>query len=457
MEQYSWEGNLQWFYEYSTETLHQHHDVEPLPNGNVLILAWEQKTREEAIAAGRDPDRLDLDGIWLEHIVELRPVGAGPAEIVWEWNAWDHLIQDYDPERDHFGIVRDHPERIDFNFRNDFGGEDWLHANSIAYNAELDQIAISIRNWDEFWIIDHSTSTEEAAASTGGRWGKGGDLLYRWGNPFTYDRGTMEDRRLFGQHSVYWIEADRPDGGKLMVFNNGRSRPEGDFSTVEIIAPPVDAEGRYLLAPGESYGPEAPDWSYGDSESERFFSARISGAQRLPNGNTLICSGTNGRFFEVGPDRQQVWEYINPVRQGGPIPQGYPIAGNAAFRVTRYPADYPAFEDRDLTPGAPIELNPLDYDCTIYASNPSTVTNEVAAWTGLRLFPNPTRGQLWVEWDEAVELSLRIFDGTGREYHAERMGASPRFIATDTWPPGLYCLELRAADGRRSVQKIIVH
>ena len=62
---------------------------------------------------------------------------------------------------------------------------DWLHTNGIDYNAEYDLIVLSVPRMNELWVIDHSTTTEEALGSTGGRWGKGGDLLWRWGNPRT--------------------------------------------------------------------------------------------------------------------------------------------------------------------------------------------------------------------------------------------------------------------------------
>ena len=56
---------------------------------------------------------------------------------------------------------------------------DFLHVNSVAYNERLDQIAISVPEYGEIWILDHSTTTQEAAGSEGGRQGRGGDLLYR--------------------------------------------------------------------------------------------------------------------------------------------------------------------------------------------------------------------------------------------------------------------------------------
>ena len=80
-------------------------------------------------------------------------------------------------------------------------GTPGTHANGIDYNADLDQIVLSFREVSEFWVIDHNTTTEEAA-------GPAGDLLYRWGNPEAYDRGKPADRQLFFQHDAKWV----PDG-----------------------------------------------------------------------------------------------------------------------------------------------------------------------------------------------------------------------------------------------------
>src|SRR5262249_17725952 len=116
---------------------------------------------------------------------------------------------------------------------------DWLHCNSLSYNAEFDQIMVSSPEFNEIWIIDHSTTTAEAASHAGGRSGKGGDLLYRWGNPRAYRAGTVKDQRLFYQHNAQWIPRGFPGEGHLLVFNNGRRRPGGAHSTVDEIILPV--------------------------------------------------------------------------------------------------------------------------------------------------------------------------------------------------------------------------
>ena len=120
----------------------------------------------------------------------------------------------------------------------------------MAYNADLDQIAVSVWTFSEFWIIDHSTTTAEAASHKGGRSGKGGDLLYRWGNPRAYRAGTKADQKLFRQHNAHWIPKGLPGAGHMLVFNNGGDRPGGSYSSVDEIVLPVDAQGRYALQAG---------------------------------------------------------------------------------------------------------------------------------------------------------------------------------------------------------------
>ena len=127
------------------------------------------------------------------------------------------------------------------------------------------------------------------------------------------------------------------------------------------IVPPVDSNGNYSLTPGSAYEPEDPVWTYAAENPGDFYSEAISGAQRLLNGNTLICDGVNGVFFEVTPNGETVWEYVCPVTGDGPIKQGDAIpvdnrghAMNAVFKIHRYLPDYPGLEGKDLTPEGPV-------------------------------------------------------------------------------------------------------
>jgi Arylsulfotransferase (ASST) len=305
-----WDGTLAWDYRYQVSGCTCHHDVKYLPNGNVLMIVWETKTRNEAIAAGRNPSTIPGNTFTSDKIIEVKQTGPTSGQIVWEWHVWDHLIQDYDSSKANYGVVGDHPELIDINYGDSFVG-DWLHTNSVDYNPKYDQVLIDIHNFNEVWVIDHSTTTEEAAGHEGGEYGKGGDLLYRWGNPEAYDAGVAGDQKLFFQHGAAWIPAGYPGEGHILVFNNGNNRPSGQYSTVDEFAPPVDSEGEYYLEPGGAYGPDEYTWSYSATPPSSFYSTVFGGALRLMDGNTLICGGTTGKFLEVTPDGTKVWEYIN--------------------------------------------------------------------------------------------------------------------------------------------------
>ena len=207
---------------------------------------------------------------------------------------------------------------LDLNFPAEIPDKgDWLHCNSIDYNPALDQLVISCRNFDEIWVIDHSTTTAEAASHGGGNSGKGGDILYRWGNPMAYGRGTSADRQFFQQHDTTWIPDGLPGAGNLLVFNNGNIRPTGAWSSVDELVPPVDAQGNYSLLPGAAFEPSGPTWSWFDSPPTAFFAPGLSGAQRLRNGNTLITKGPFGELLEVDSVGNVVWDWINPT--GGKI------------------------------------------------------------------------------------------------------------------------------------------
>jgi cysteine-rich repeat protein len=361
IEEFDWDGNLVWSYLYSTPQHRAHHDIALLPNGNILILAWEYYSESEAIAAGRDPSLILQGALWPEHIIELEPVGAAQGNIVWEWHLWDHIIQDFDPAQDNFGVVEDHPELVDINFAAD-GAADWLHANAIDYNEELDQIVISSPFLNEFWIIDHSTTTAEAAGHTGGSYGRGGDLLYRWGNPQSYGAGSAGDQQLFGQHDVQWIREGVPGAGNVLIFNNGNNRPDGFYTSIDELVLPLNPDGTYSKIAQQAYEPTSPVWSYTADTPTDFHSPFLSGAQRLPNGNTMIARGPRGILFEIDATGQTVWHYVSPMIADDtlaicdPIP-GFPgpFQSNALFRAPHYPLDHPAFDGRDLTPIGPIE------------------------------------------------------------------------------------------------------
>jgi len=346
LEEYDWEGNLVWEFEYSTDKVLSHHDIAPLPNGNVLLLAVEYKSQEECVEAGFDPRQLRDGHLFPEHIIEVKKTGPKSGEIVWRWHVWDHLVQDFDATKANYGDVSEHPELIDVHGSQRGIPAFWNHGNSIDYNADLDQIVLSARGFNEIWVIDHATTTEEAA-------GPAGHLLWRWGNPIAHQNGQREDRQLFQQHDAQWIPDNCPGAGNMLIFNNGLDR---GFSSVIEIKPPVDEHGRYT-----SY--DAPIvWEYRADPPEAFYSSEISGAHRLPNGNTLICAGCVGNFIEVTPDGEIVWRYASSVvREGILSADGEPGTDhrghqwNAVFKIHRYAPEHPGLAGKSLTAGKVIE------------------------------------------------------------------------------------------------------
>lgn len=447
LELFNWEGDMIWSYDYATASVHQHHDVEPLPNGNILILAWEARTTAEAIQAGRLPDFISNQGVWPDQIIEIEMVGNDDINIVWEWHAWDHLIQEFDSLKANYGVVADHPELIHLNYDSGNGfpmiGADWIHGNAIDYHPELDQIALSSRHFSEIWVIDHSTTTEEAAGHEGGIYGKGGDLLYRWGNPRTYNRGTEDDQTLFGQHNITWIqEPDHFYFGKFLVFNNGIGRPGGNFSSVDIWTPPTDMDENYLIEDSLAFGPDQLDWTY---DAPGFFAANISGVHDLPNGNLMVCEGPEGRFFELSGDGDVVWTYINPVSSSlGPLTQGQSVTQNSAFRAVRYPDDYPAFEGKDLTPTTPIELMPITSSCVIYDSLFVDLPS-VEPIEGVWLNANPIRNQLSLNNDAAQLLHIKVIDMMGRPVASSQSSESLIEMDAYHWSAGIYLVQVTNA------------
>tara|TARA_Y100000588_G_scaffold192898_2_gene206990 strand:+ start:92180 stop:94537 length:2358 start_codon:yes stop_codon:yes gene_type:complete len=311
IRKYNWGGTILWDYQFSDNTYQHHHDIEPLPNGNVLIIVWERKTSVEAYAMGRQTINNPLNQMWSEAVLELDPETGG---IVWEWHLWDHLCQDISSQYPNYVDVSEHPELFDINNGNvgSSGGPgganaDWMHINAIAYNSDLDQVILSSRHQDEIFIIDHSTTTEEAAGHSGGNSGVGGDLLFRWGNPQNYDRGNNSDRILDAQHGVNWIPSGYPGEGNLILFNNGHTN---QASAVLELTPPLNSNGTYEISANDPFGPENTVWSYSAGSSVQ--SDVQSGAFRLPNGNTLITEADDAYIFEVNYSGSVEWSYTHP-------------------------------------------------------------------------------------------------------------------------------------------------
>jgi hypothetical protein len=338
VQEYDWNNTLVWEYLYSNNLHRAHHDIEPMPNGNVLMIAWEYKSAAEAVQAGLDHSAL----IWPDHIIEVEPSGANGGTIVWEWHAWDHMIQDYDATKSNYGVIADHPELLDINTYNGGGPQagDWMHINGISYNPELDQIVISSHTLNEFYVIDHSTTTAEAAGHTGGNSGRGGDFLYRWGRPAIYDAPGTQIFNVV--HCSVWIPEGYPGAGNVLIFNNREG--QGTSIVMEIDLPEFTPGVGYPWTPGTAYAPAAATWSY---TAAGFYSNHLGSCQRLPNGNTLMAESTTGHLVEVDAAGVVQWEYTY---------------SGELVRCRRYGMCYPGIGDLGICPPVDLRISVIGSD-----------------------------------------------------------------------------------------------
>ena len=447
IEQFDWDGNLIWSFELSDSNVVQHHDFKVLPNGNVLLIAWDRYTNAQALAAGKDTNYSN-SFLWSEKILEIKPIGLDSGEVVWEWKLWDHLIQELDSTKPNFGDVTEHPERVNINY---FPGQpssmDWIHLNSIDYHPGTDQILVSSHTLNEIWIIDHSTNILEAASSAGGNAGKGGDLLYRWGNPQSYQRGGPINKVFYGQHHATWIPNGFPDAGKILVFNNGLNRT-GNYSSIDMIDPPIDSLNRYSISAQTSFLPTDLQCRYTDPTPSSFYSSNISGVYPLSNGSFLVTSGASGTFFELNDKEEITWKYINPVAQSGILSQGDQPSNNEVFRSEFYPTSYPGLTGKDLSSKGPIELNASSNESCSILSNLSIALPDR---TLFEVYPNPTSN--WVTLQSSIsDYWLRVTDWMGTTLLYQQ---GPRKVNLAPYPDGVYLFTLQFENGTQTATLVV--
>jgi hypothetical protein len=443
LETRDWDNNIVWSYDMQAAGYNQHHDIEPLPNGNILCLLRYDYTSAEIIAEGKDPNFIDAV-FKLDELIELQPVGTNSATVVWEWKFMDHFIQDFDNTKANYGSIIDHPELIDINFNN--LTTDITHLNSIDYNQTLDQIIISARHMSEIYILDHSTTTAEAATHSGGDHGKGGDLLWRWGNPLAYKQGTLADQKLFLQHDARWVKAGYADGGKISVFNNG-----GDgsytFSSIHILTPEIIA-GDYQME-NSMYKPTAFEWSWnGSILGTTVHEGKKSGTQSLPNGNMMVCETASGRISEIKKDGTLLWSYKNPTGLNNSVytQNETVVTANSFFRSDKYPTNYIGFTGKDLTPGGIIEnQNSISEDCINLLNIHSTELNDITVI-------NPSTDNI-IRFNNIIQLdSITIYDMNGRKITVYN-NFNSNYLETNL-AASIYILELKKGNSTEFIKII---
>jgi hypothetical protein len=200
------------------------------------------------------------------------------GQVVWEWRSWEHLDTEQDPI----------PWPMDPR-------TSWMLANGITEWPNGD-VSVSFRNLSQLVTVRRPQ----------------GEIRWKLGSP-----------PLSGQHAPVPLA-----NGNLLIFDNGPHRFDHSIPYSRVLE--ISTVTKEIL------------WSYQERRVSDFFSPRISNAQRLPNGNTLINEGWFGRFFEVTPEGETVWEYINPYfvaagpNPGAGINEGATV--NQVFRAYRYSA-----------------------------------------------------------------------------------------------------------------------
>lgn len=455
LEEYDWDGNLVWYMDLSTDSFSQHHDIELLPNGNILVLIWKLVPRSVALAAGKNPG-LMMEDTWEEVIWEIKPNAGSGGTVVWSWYTMNHIIQEYNSKAKNYGKVSDHPELLDFNsslINNDW---DWLHFNSIDYNSDLDQIVVSCHAFSEIYIIDHSTTSKESQGHIGGQQNKGGDILYRYGNPQAYKRGGAIDQVSFKQHDAQWIPKGYTNAGKIVFFNNGGAR---EYSSIDMITPSTNMDGSYKIDGISPFGPTLPEWTYTAPTKTDFFSVNMSGVQPLSNGNFLITESTKGHLFEIDKNQQIVWSYVNPVTGTGIEKQGVKPRANAVFRGYKYETSSNAFKNKSIVDRGRLEVDPWPIFCDDTTSQQQdTVGNSSVAHLGLDqiiMYPNPAHDAVTIQSTQDIE-SVSVYSFSGELIEVVETSREDLVnIDLTSLTPGLYSLVLETTSGLSFVDKLI--
>jgi len=287
-------SSVEWQYTYASSDYIAHHEVEMLPNGNILFLAWERLSAFEAQELGINT----IVDIYPEALIEME---TQSNQIVWKWNSIDHIIQDQFSTLPNYGNVSENPQLIDINYNLEENG-DIMHANGIDFDEERDVIFLSINGYNEIWAIDHSTSLTEVATNSGGNYDKGGNLLYRFGNPEAY-QNTNGLRLFYNNHFPNLLENGVPGNGNMLVFvnkyNNMQQSVVYELKIPELLSLNADINNEPQIV-----------WEF--THPDLFYKI-VSGAVRLNNGNTLICEGDYG-FWEVTNEKEVVWKYNSKIQ-----------------------------------------------------------------------------------------------------------------------------------------------
>jgi hypothetical protein len=468
IQKHDYAGNLLWNYTHSSTTYYSHHDHCPLPNGNVLMICYESKTQAELTASG---GTVTLASIWPEKIIEVQPTGATTGTIVWEWHVWDHLVQNVNSSKNNYQTsIVNHPELLNINY---LTTKDWMHMNGIDYNPILDQIVVSSHNLNEWYVIDHSTTTAQAASHSGGNAGKGGDFLYRWGNPAAYQATGTKILKV--THDAHWIPEGSPNAGRLVGFNN--QGVSTSASSIDQVDPPLMRDYTYSITAGSAYAPA----SYTQRFSGFGYSSNMGNSEQLPNGNQLVCVATSGKIYELNPAGTPIFTittggtcaqshryttcYIN-----NPAPAQPTITVNGNDLTTATATTYQWYYNGALINGATSQnytptqsgiyvVRTTDANGCVnvyskgYAYSISTAIDELEG-KNISVYPNPSTGifDVGLNYQNPNTLTVHVYDTFGKLV-LEAKNCS-RIDLTEL-SNGIYMLSI-ALDNKKAIYKKVV-
>ncbi len=499
-QEIDWNGNTVWTYTEKRTTYFPHHDWTRIYNkklkaNTTIYIANKNIPKDTVLAAGANPANGTYTNVQLDALVEVDSTGT----IVWEWCFFDHIIQDFDAAKPNYvgagKTVSNYPNKININMPGNPLKNDWLHCNSIDYNDSLGQIVVnSVQG--EFYIIDHDNTflAGNPAGSTALAATSAGDFLYRFGDPYRYGQGTAAtisstgNKQIGGSHDVHWIKSGLPGAGNIQIFNNGEYLGERvSQSYIFEVNPYYNSSkvntGAYVNPPTAGYytwiypSKDAMKanklisnqvvWIYCSKNDQNFYSTIGGSEQRLPNGNTLICSDTQGHFFEVtAVDTSIAWEYINPVTKDGiktVFADQYPMY-NSVFRAARYSNDHPALKGRTLTRTKTITgKTPQYFKPSDFTADVSPNGSELPAGFVLHQnYPNPFNPSTTISFEVPAtgNVKIEVFNILGQSVRVllnESMTAGTHTVLFDAsqLPSGVYLYRCITND-RVEMKKMIL-
>lgn len=464
VQKWDYAGNLTWDFTFSTSTYCLHHDIAPMPNGNVLVMVAYYKTPAQFAAAGGT-----LTGpsyFYDEKVLEIQPTGPTTGNIVWEWDLWDHWVQNVNPGLpNYYPSISAHPELLNINFNVQY---DLMHMNGIDYNPILDQIALSSRYKDEIYIIDHSTTTAEAATHAGGNSGKGGDFLYRWGNPAAYQ--VAGPKILDAPHDSHWVPEGGANAGQLVVLNiSGVTTPSARTCVDRVVPPRIGYT--YTIAPGAAFTPSNADFRYMSPVQIGGY----SNSEQLRNGNQKMCF-TTGNIWEVNPAGNIIWStsigggfspqahhYPTCYIMNQPLPQPTVIPYGGLLTSTTVASAYQWYFNGTALPGATgnfclpnatgiymlriTDPNTCEFQYSpgyyhiYFPPQPVGFNDKSAELSTLQLYPNPNNGLLNISIDGLQEYEVNIHNISGELVYTDK---NVKTVDMSAFSNGMYFCTVKA-------------